>query len=71
MAFLYLEHNRFNGLNRTIMLLLLLLLFFFFFSMLPELKFKLYVYCQTYKKLNQVKSISFTSHSNPVVSLVR
>ena len=70
MAFLYLEHNRFNGLNRTIILLLLLLLFSFF-SMLPELKFKLYVYCQTYKKLNQVKSISFTSHSNPVVSLVR
>lgn len=66
MAFLYLEHNRSNGLNRTIMLL-----FFFFFSMLPELKFKLYVYCQTYKKLNQVKSISFTSRSNPVVSLVR
>ena len=67
MAFLYLEHNRSNGLNRTIMLLL----FFFFFSMLPELKFKLYGYCQTYKKLNQVKSISFTSHSNPVVSLVQ
>ena len=70
MAFLYLEHNRFNGLNRTIMLLLFFF-FLFFFSMLPELKFKLYVYCQTYKKLNQVKSISFTSHSNPVVSLVR
>ena len=68
MAFLYFEHNLSNGLNRTIMLLLF---FFFFFSMLPELKFKLYVYCQTYKKLNQVKSISFTSHSNPVVSLVR
>lgn len=66
MAFLYLEHNRSNGLNRTIMLS-----FFFFFSMLPELKLKLYVYCQTYKKLDQVKSISFTSHSNPVVSLIR
>ena len=56
MAFLYLEHNRFNRLNRTIMLLLLLLLLlFFFFSMLPELKFKLYVYCQTYKKIKSSK----------------
>ena len=54
MAVLYLEHNRFNRLNRTIMLLLLLLLFFFF-SMLPELKFKLYVYCQTYKKIKSSK----------------
>ena len=53
MAFLYLEHNRFNRLNRTIMLLLLLL--FFFFSMLPELKLKLYVYCQTYKKIKSSK----------------
>ena len=53
MAFLYLEHNRFNRLNRTIMLLLLF--FFFFFSMLPELKFKLYVYCQTYKKIKSSK----------------
>ena len=53
MAFLYLEHNRFNRLNRTIMLLLLF--FFFFFSMLPELKFKLNVYCQTYKKIKSSK----------------
>ena len=53
MAFLYLEHNRFNRLNRTIMLLLLF--FFFFFSMSPELKFKLYVYCQTYKKIKSSK----------------
>ena len=53
MAFLYLEHNRFNRLNRTIMLLLLFL--FFFFSMLPELKFKLYVYFQTYKKIKSSK----------------
>ena len=70
MAFLYLEHNRSNGLNRTIMLS-----FFFLFFNVTRTKIQIVRllpnHDQTYKKLDQVKNISFTSHGNPVVSLVQ